>query len=281
AQDLDQATTAFSSLISGPAADLSALTAPADRYRAEADRLLAAIRDLGQLLAYQLRGADDGQAATQKIRFHLRQFFDGNNRPDLRYGLITHVLFLQDNRADSRNQAFLASLNNSTRQIEVSSEDEAALINLFAIPVLDRVQARMEAEAGGSLDGVVDPSVYDYDSADKLLLDVCLSDAISLPDFCAGRSGNGPFLLTHERWLIGGEPITAPLLIVSLSAVHQDAFGTFIRAVKEQVMLPDFSSGERLGTLRLQLLTIILDAAYGLDPIKSSIAEIVSLGAKK
>jgi len=281
ARDLERTTAAIRPLISDPAADRSILIASADRYRTDADRLLAAIQDLGQLLAYQLRGGDDGQGAARKIRFHLRQFFDGDNRPDLRYGLITHVLFLRDNATDSRNQALLASLNSSTRQIEVSSEDEAALINLFAIPVLDRLQARMEAEAGGSLDGVIDPSVYDYDSADKLLLDVCLSEAISLPDFCAGRSGNGPFLLTHERWLIGGEPVTAPLLIVDLSDVHQDAFGAFIRAVKEQVMLPDFSSGERLGTLRLRLLTIILDAAYGLDPIKSSIAEIVSLGVKK
>lgn len=280
ARDFEQTTAAISPLVSDAAADPSALTASADRYRADADRLMAAIQDLGQLLAYRLRGVKPGGTTEETIRFHLRQFFEGERGPDLDYGLVTHVLLLEDN-GGPRNQAFVASLDSSTRQIELSSDDEAALINLFAIPVLDRVQARMEAEAGASQGGITDPSIYDYDSAEMLLLNVCLSGAISLPDFCAGRSGHGPFLLTHERWLIGDEPVTAPLLVVDLSEVHQDAFGAFIRAVKEQVMLPEFNSGERLNTLRLRLLTIILDAAYELDPIKTSIAEIVSLGGKR
>ena len=158
--------------------------------------------------------------------------------------------------------------------------DEAALINLFVLPVKSRLRARIADEAGANQGDIAEAVNYDHDTAATLLRKACLNGDIRVSDFCAA-SGGGPFLLAHETWLPDGDRITPPLLVVDLSTVHEAAFGEFIRAVKEQVMLSDFSAGERLVTLRLQLLTIVLDVADWLAPIRKSIAEIVSLGGKK
>jgi hypothetical protein len=67
-------------------------------------------------------------------------------------------------------------------------------------------------------------------------------------------------------------------LFVDLSDIHERAFGEFIRAIKEQVMVADFTDRQKVDTLRLRLLDITLKAADWLDPIKEGIAEIVFVG---
>ena len=63
-----------------------------------------------------------------------------------------------------------------------------------------------------------------------------------------------------------------------MSDIHESAFGEFLSAIKEQIMLPDFTDRQKIDTLRLRLLDITLKAADWLDPIKEGIAEIVFLG---
>ena len=80
------------------------------------------------------------------------------------------------------------------------------------------------------------------------------------------------------------EPVSASAglssthLLLDLSDVHERAFGEFIRALKEQVMRPDFTDRQKIDTVRLGLLDITLKAADWLDPVREGIAEIVSLG---
>ena len=59
--------------------------------------------------------------------------------------------------------------------------------------------------------------------------------------------------------------------------MHEKAFGEFIAAYKEQVKRTDYSDLERVNTLRLRLLNIILTAADWIDPIKGAITDIVQL----
>lgn len=260
--------------IAAPVVPWPALMAEADRYVDDANRFLLAIKGVDQVMSLTTREGE----RERSIKLNLFEFIDdkwGKNTP---YGLYTHVLFL--NRAE-RNRAFLDALRASTpRAGDVPAED-ALLINLFAIPVQSRVRARMAWEIGADEASPVDAGIYDYEGVNNLIRKICLSDEITVPDFCAGETGGGPFLVTHEHWLMGADQISPPLLVVDLSNVHPDAFGEFIRAVKQQIMLPDFSSGERIASLRLQLLTIVLDLAYWLDPINKSVAAIVSLGGKK
>lgn len=257
---------------SDPASGWRAFIEAADRYLAGADRTVIAIAGLDRLLTFQ-------QRRTGRVKFNLYEFVDSGRGPSVDYGLYTHVLFRDATGA--RNQAFIEVLRASTLRAGEVPADEAALINLFVLPVKSRMRARMADEAGSDQGQITDALIYDYDKAGALLRKACLNGDVGASGFCAGGSGGGPFLLAHETWLLDGGRIAPPLLVVDLSAVHQAAFGEFIRAVKEQVMLPDFSGGERLATLRLQLLTIILDAADWLQPIRTSLAEIVSLGAKK
>ena len=84
--------------------------------------------------------------------------------------------------------------------------------------------------------------------------------------------------MTLPEPLSGTETVPAAHLFVDLSDVHERAFGEFIRALKEQVMRPDFTDRQKVDTLRLRLLDITLKAADWLNPIKEGIAEIVFLG---
>lgn len=59
--------------------------------------------------------------------------------------------------------------------------------------------------------------------------------------------------------------------------MHERAFGNFIAAYKQQVKRADYTDRERVNTLRLRLLSIVLTAADGVEPIRVSIADILHM----
>jgi hypothetical protein len=64
-------------------------------------------------------------------------------------------------------------------------------------------------------------------------------------------------------------------LFVDLSDVHPLAFAEFISAFNTQVKQEDVTSGARLHTLRLKILSILLTAADWSPPVGHAIADIV------
>lgn len=118
---------------------------------------------------------------------------------------------------------------------------------------------------------------YYYGIAQKMLAQICASPSEEIRDVCDTDLSRGPYILTFTRPASGLSPVPPPYLFVDLSSVHERAFGEFIAAYKEQVKRTEYTDRERINTLRLRILSIILTAAEWVDPIKSAIADIVHM----
>lgn len=261
----------FTGALVHPGADRQAFMVAVERYVADANRLLAALDDLEAVLLPQMRNRPE----RNHILLSAYGFFDATGTANETHGLYTHVLF---SRQSARSRALLDVILTGTGSAAGQPSGYAASMNLFAIPVKSRMKALFVDRISTDLpNDIAAPSIYDYERAAGLLGQICLTGDLVAPALCSA-GWRGPYLLTHANLLTGANVLTPPLLLVDLSDVHQAAFGELVSAVKQQIMLPDFSSREKIDTLRLQLLTITLTAADWLDPIRESIAEIVSLG---
>jgi hypothetical protein len=205
-------------------------------------------------------------------------FFDQQGTEEKGYGLYTYVLLTRGRGTDGRNAAFLRELLAGTRR----TKDELAAVrhqlNIFYIPVQNRIQAlviaRSSVEAAAA---IAAPGIYDYEKAEELLFRLCMEARSSSPKLCAS-AWSGPYLLSLPERVSASASLSPTRLLVDLSDIHQRAFGEFIRALKEQVMRPDFTDRQKIDTVRLALLDITLKTADWVNPIKEGIAEIVSLG---
>lgn len=217
------------------------------------------------LFPYATRAAPEGA-----IRLSLYEFIDDRTRLDVAYGLYTYVLFRTPN---VRNERLIHALISSTGWAEhARSVADPSAINVFVVPVRNRIQTLVAERTSSSFSTDLQNSdLYDYTYAGNLLLNVCVGN----PGMCA-EGGGGPYLLSHPDRLTSGGGIAGPYLLVDLSLVDERAFGEFVRAVKEQVMLPEFTSREKIDTLRFQLLDLALKAGDWLVPVKNAVADIVS-----
>jgi hypothetical protein len=254
--------------------ELEALIASAQPYAAAQKALSAAISGLVPVLA----GTITRQGQKSSVLLSVYEFSDEQATADEGYGLYTYVLLVPGSNASRRNVAFLRELLASTRR----NDDEFAAVrrhlNIFSIPTQDRVQALVLAR--GSADAataIAAPDVYHYEQAQRLLFHLCMEPATRTPQLCSS-GWRGPYLLTLSEPLSDTGAVPTAHLFVDLSDIHERAFGEFIRAIKEQVMRPDFTDREKVDTLRLRLLDITLKAADWLNPIKEGVAEIVFLG---
>jgi hypothetical protein len=255
------------------------VAAAAEAYGPAAARFVTAMDALEIALSGRLRGRLPGSDIEQSAH----RFVDQRGVEDLLdeqdgqpgFGLYTHVLLA---RPDERGRALIDAVRTIRWDPARMAPDDIARTNLFAIPVADEIDAvfasQEGAEAGNAL---IEASVYDYARAEDLLFRFCRAADDPAPPFCAGRL-RGPYLLSHADLLLDAEAVTPPYLLVDLSDVHPGAFGEMVQAVMAQVMLEDFTSREKIDTLHLQFLTIVLTAADWVDPIRKSIAEIITMG---
>ncbi len=76
-------------------------------------------------------------------------------------------------------------------------------------------------------------------------------------------------------------PVPPPYLVLDLSGTHVRAFREFITAYQEQVKRPNYPDRERIDTLRLRVLSIVLTAADWITPATSAIADILHMATGK
>lgn len=255
-------------------AELEALIQSARRYEAAEQALTSAIFELVPLLAPPVVR----DTPTAGVSLSVYGFFDKPSSVEEGYGLYTYVLLVPGAGANRRNVTFLQALLGSTHRTDSELAALRPQLNIFYIPTQNRIQAlviaRSAADAGAALAA---PDIYHFEHVEKLLFRLCTEPATSNPELCSS-AWRGPYLLTLSEPLTDGGSISPAHLFVDLSDVHEDAFGEFIRAIKQQVMRPDFTDRQKVDALRLRLLDITLKAADWLDPIKEGIAEIVFVG---
>ncbi|HZD54294.1 MAG TPA: hypothetical protein VE175_14690 [Woeseiaceae bacterium] len=256
---------------------LEALIDSAQPYAAAQKALSAAISGLVPVLA----GTTTRQGQKSSVLLSVYEFLDERATEEEGYGLYTYVLLVPGTNASRRNVAFLKELLASTNRAGEEFASVRRHLNIFYVPTQNRVQAlvlaRSSADAAAA---IAAPGVYHYERAQRLLLRLCIAPATRNPKLCSS-GWRGPYLLTLPEPLSAAETVPAAHLFVDLSDIHERAFGEFIRAIKEQVMQPDFTDRQKVDTLRLRLLDITLKAADWLNPIKEGVAEIVFLGGEK
>jgi hypothetical protein len=236
--------------------------------------LTAAIYQLAPILAPPVTR----QAPDSDITASVYGFFDQQKAEEEGYGLYTYVLLAADHGTGQRNVAFLRVLLASTRHADRALTAWRRQLNIFYVPAHSSIQALVIARSSADAAAAIAASgVYHYEQAERLLFRLCMDPATSSPNLCSS-AWRGPYLLTLPGPLNDSGTIRPTHLFVDLSDIHESAFGEFLSAIKEQVMLPDFTDRQKIDTLRLRLLDITLKAADWLDPIKEGIAEIVFLG---
>jgi hypothetical protein len=192
------------------------------------------------------------------------------------YGLYSYVLFPGES---SRAERFLDALFKTTDYALPSTIDEERL-NIIYLPTRqDKLPSLTPMIRNGS-DPPTGPFVtqlYDYALAQQLLAQICDAPTEVIRDLCATDLSRGPYLFTYAHPASALSSVPPPYLVVDLSPVHPRAFDEFIAAYKEQVKRSDYPAGERVDTLRLQVLSIVLTAADWIAPTKSAIADIIHL----
>ena len=94
-------------------------------------------------------------------------------------------------------------------------------------------------------------------------------------ELCAGDMARGPYIFTYASPASKLEPVPPPFLFVDLSDVDPRAFGEYVSAFRAQVKREDISDGERVNSLRLKILNIVLKASDQVGPVQKAIAGIV------
>jgi hypothetical protein len=256
--------------------ELQALILYSRGYESSFRAVTAAISELIAVLAPPVTR----ETTEPGISLSVYGFFDQQGVEQEDYGLYTYVVLTQGHGPNGRNVAFLKELFASTGR----TKDELAAVrrqlNIFYVPVQNRIQALVMARSSvDAAAAIAAPGMYDYEQAEGLLFRLCTETVTSNPKMCAS-AWRGPYLLTLPEPVSASATVSPSRLLVDLSDVHERAFREFIRALKEQVMRPDFTDRQKIDTVRLALLDITLKTADWLNPIKEGIAEIVSLGGE-
>lgn len=118
---------------------------------------------------------------------------------------------------------------------------------------------------------------YDYALARSLLSRLCQTPTDSTARLCQSDPSLGPYIVTYAQPASAAHPLPRPCLLVNLSGVPSEAFGEFVAAYKEQTQRPDFAAGERVNTLRLRLLNILIASADLLKPLFGDPSRTISV----
>jgi hypothetical protein len=192
------------------------------------------------------------------------------------YGLYSYALFPVHSL---RAEHFLEELFKSTGAAGESVIDRSHL-NLIYLPT--KVDQLINLRKFTSR-GLVPPvalfanQVYNYALASAILVQVCAEPNERVRELCEGDLSRGPYLFSYAHPASTLLPMPPPYLFVDLSDVHELAFGEFISAYKAQVKRTDIADLERIETLRLRLLSIVLTARDWVNPIKKAVGDIVHI----
>jgi hypothetical protein len=118
---------------------------------------------------------------------------------------------------------------------------------------------------------------YDFKLARSILDNLCNPPAEEIKAVCDGDLCRGPFVFTYARPASDVTPVPSPFLFMDLSNVHERAFPEIIAAFRAQVKRDDISDREKIDTLRLKLLSIVLTAADFVAPVQKATADIVNV----
>ncbi len=193
-----------------------------------------------------------------------------------RYGLYSYVLLPSPTL---RGERLLAEIFATTSFVELN-RITIANINLMYIPVKSpKISSLIPLVSDGSAPPtkVFSAEYYDYALAQKLLAQICRSPPDAIRDVCSTDLTRGPYLFTFSRPASAMQTIPPPHLFVDLSDVHEKAFGEFVAAYKAQVKRPHFNDKEKIDSLHLGILSIVLTAADWIDPIKGALANSVRM----
>jgi Sel1 repeat len=192
------------------------------------------------------------------------------------YGLFSYVLFPA---YSPRAERFLDELFKTTSYAG-GSLIEVESLNVIYLPrqvdQLLSLRARI-AEGSAPPAHAFVTQFYNYHLAQKLLAQICAMPADVIRDLCATDLSRGPYEFTYARPASTLSPVPPPYLVLDLSDVHIRAFGEFIAAYKAQVKRLDYSGRQRIDTLRLRMLNVVLTAADWISPTKSAIADILHM----
>lgn len=196
------------------------------------------------------------------------------------YGLYSYALFPVHS---SRAERFSEDLFKTTGYV-VESRIDFENLNVIYLPTREDRLSSLLSVLSESPDPPADTfaeQFYDYALARRLLAQICTEPAEEIRDICATDLSRGPYLFTYSQPVSELSIIPPPYLFLDLSYVHERAFSEFIAAYKEQIKRPDYTDRERVNTLRLRLLSIVLTAADWVEPIRVSIADILHMAGGK
>jgi hypothetical protein len=118
-------------------------------------------------------------------------------------------------------------------------------------------------------------SFYDFQLARAILNHLCNPPAPAVRYICEGDRSRGPFIFTYATPASKSEPVDPPYLLVDLRDVHERAVSEFVAAYQAQIKSTVFSDRERLDTLRLGILKIVLSASDWTSPVAKNLTDIV------
>ena len=201
----------------------------------------------------------------------------GRERPD--NALYSYALFPQ---ATPRAEAFLANLLETTGDAQ-SAGLAPTRLNVLYLPVQEAkvvehfVAAPRRTAAENAR--LLAREVYDYPRARAMLGGLCAATSRPLARFCAREPVRGPYVASFRvpvsQRLSDGQGAPVPVLLLDMSDVHEGAFATILAKYKDQVRRPNLPEAETINSLKEKLLSITLEAADLIVPVRKAIAEMI------
>ncbi len=197
----------------------------------------------------------------------------GRERPD--NALYSYALFPQ---ATPRVEAFLSVLLETTGDA-ASAVLAPTRLNVLYLPAQEAKLAGWRAAPAGEKARGLAREVYDYPRARAMLGGMCAATSRPLARFCQTEPVRGPYVASFRvpvsQRLADGEGAPVPVLLLDLSDVHEGAFSTILAKYKDQVRRPDLPEPETINSLKEKLLSITLEAADLIVPVRKAIAEMI------
>ena len=193
------------------------------------------------------------------------------------YGLYSYVLLPS---RSSRAEKLLSELFGTTPFASIEGITVPSL-HVIQLPARrEKVPALLAAIAdpGGLRGARYAGDFYDYGLAQRLLVQICARPAEAVRGWCQTDLSRGPYLFTYAKPVSALATVPPPYLVLDLSPVHERAFTEVVAAYKEQVKRVDYTDMQRIDTLRLRVLNIVLTAADWIDPITRAMTTIVHVG---
>ena len=182
---------------------------------------------------------------------------------------------------DARASAFLTAILQTTPGAAGLTWPKREQLNLLLVPMQAATKDKCNAVTAGSLtdcagNGLVEAlHAYDYEGARTFIYRMCQKSPPHPPAVCAAGARVGPYLFTYRQPASAMEDFQPPFLFVDLSSIDPAAFGEYYAAYKEQVQSNDPTGDDRIHSLRLKILDIVLSGRGLIIPVKEAVAEIL------